>query len=161
MNDTKSEENIPATKEQLPDKPKERNSLSGSKNDTFTNIVANQTLNTLWLANSDEDAQKQQFDAAIGALRGINPKDEIEGLLAAQMIAVHSASMECFRRAMIKEQGFEGRDSNLKHAAKLTRSYGALVDSLQKYRGKGQQKMTVEHVHVHYGGQAIVGNVER
>lgn len=27
--------------------------------------------------------------------------------------------------------------------------------------GKGQQKVTVEHVHVHAGGQAIVGNVER
>jgi hypothetical protein len=26
--------------------------------------------------------------------------------------------------------------------------------------GKGQQKVTVEHVHVHEGGQAIVGNVE-
>ena len=28
-------------------------------------------------------------------------------------------------------------------------------------RGKGQQKVTVEHVHVHPGGQAIVGTVER
>ena len=27
--------------------------------------------------------------------------------------------------------------------------------------GKGQQKMTVEHVHVHEGGQAIVGNVQQ
>jgi hypothetical protein len=26
--------------------------------------------------------------------------------------------------------------------------------------GKGAQKVTVEHVHVHEGGQAIVGNVE-
>jgi hypothetical protein len=26
---------------------------------------------------------------------------------------------------------------------------------LQRYRGKGQQKVTVEHVHVHTGGQAI------
>jgi len=27
------------------------------------------------------------------------------------------------------------------------------------YRGKAQQKVTVEHVHVHSGGQAIVGAV--
>ena len=32
--------------------------------------------------------------------------------------------------------------------------------SLNRHRGKGQQKVTVEHVHVHEGGQAIVGNVE-
>jgi hypothetical protein len=34
------------------------------------------------------------------------------------------------------------------------------LQALQRYRGKGQQKVTVEHVHVHAGGQAIVGNVE-
>lgn len=36
-----------------------------------------------------------------------------------------------------------------------------MVDTLNKYRGKGQQKMTVEHVHVHAGGQAIVGSIEQ
>src|ERR1700730_10346044 len=30
---------------------------------------------------------------------------------------------------------------------------------LNRHRGKGQQKVTVEHVHVHSGGQAIVGPV--
>jgi hypothetical protein len=29
-----------------------------------------------------------------------------------------------------------------------------------RHRGKGQQKVTVEHVHVHSGGQAVVGVVE-
>jgi hypothetical protein len=32
--------------------------------------------------------------------------------------------------------------------------------TLNRHRGKGQQKVTVEHVHVHEGGGAIVGNVE-
>jgi hypothetical protein len=36
-----------------------------------------------------------------------------------------------------------------------------LFDPLNGHRGKGQQKVTVEHVHVHSGGQAIVGTVER
>jgi hypothetical protein len=31
--------------------------------------------------------------------------------------------------------------------------------ALNRHRGKGHQKVTVEHVHVHEGGQAIVGNV--
>ena len=34
------------------------------------------------------------------------------------------------------------------------------VAALDKHRGKGQKKVTVEHVHVAAGGQAIVGNVE-
>jgi hypothetical protein len=34
------------------------------------------------------------------------------------------------------------------------------MEALKRYRTSGQQKMTVEHVHVHEGGQAIVGTVE-
>ena len=38
--------------------------------------------------------------------------------------------------------------------------YTQQVAALNKHRGKGQQKVTVEHVNVHAGGQAVVGNVE-
>lgn len=43
---------------------------------------------------------------------------------------------------------------------RLARTYAAQMDTLKRYRSSGQQKVTVEHVHVHAGGQAIVGNVE-
>ena len=33
------------------------------------------------------------------------------------------------------------------------------MEALKSYRSKGEQKMTVQHVHVAEGGQAIVGNV--
>jgi hypothetical protein len=44
---------------------------------------------------------------------------------------------------------------------KLLRTFAAQTEALQRYRGKGQQKVTVEHVHVHTGGQAIVGSVSQ
>ena len=68
--------------------------------------------------------------------------------------------MECYRRAMISEQTFEGRKENLNQANKLSRTYATLLEALNRRRRKGQQKVTVERVHVHEGGQAIVGNVE-
>ena len=55
---------------------------------------------------------------------------------------------------------FEGRRDNLIQANKLSRTYALLLDVLNRHRGKGQQKVTVEHVHVHSGGQAVVGVVE-
>jgi hypothetical protein len=69
-------------------------------------------------------------------------------------------AMECYRRAMIGEQTFEGRRESLNQANKLSRTYTALLEALNRHRGKGQQKVTVEHVHVHAGGQAVVGMVE-
>src|SRR4030081_2078501 len=80
-------------------------------------------------------------------------------MLAAQLLACHNASMECYRRAMIGEQTFEGRRENLSQANKLSRTYSTLLEALNRHRGKGQQKVTVEHVHVHAGGQAVVGMV--
>jgi hypothetical protein len=80
-------------------------------------------------------------------------------MMAAQLVAAHNAAMECYRRAMIAEQTFEGRRENLAQANKLSRTYAALLEALNRHRGKGQQKVTVEHVHVHAGGQAVVGMV--
>ena len=81
-------------------------------------------------------------------------------MIAAQLIAAHNAAMECHRRAMLGEQTFEGRRENLAQSNKLSRAYATLLDALNRHRGKGQQKVTVEHVHVHAGGQAVVGMVE-
>ena len=103
----------------------------------------------------DEEA----VNALLGLLYGINPADEIEAMLATQMVGLHLASMQCMRRAQLSGQTFEGREMNLRHAAKLSRAFAGQVEALNRHRGKGQQKVTVEHVHVHQGGQAIVGNV--
>ena len=106
-----------------------------------------------------EDERERLHMAALATLISIAPKDELEGMLAAQMVAAHAASMECYRRAMIPEQSFEGRREALAQANKLSRTYATLLEALNRHRGKGQQKVTVEHVHVHAGGQAIVGAV--
>ena len=98
-------------------------------------------------------------NGALAALHGIAPRDEAEALLAAQMVAVHSAAMRCLRQLKGSEN-IPQQDSNGSLAVKLLRTFTAQMEALQRYRGKGEQKMTVEHVHVHAGGQAIVGEVK-
>ena len=135
--------------------------IGGSRPDHWNICLANQTIQALWVKHSDGEARDRQYKATVSALSGIGPKDEIEGMIAAQLLAAHNAAMECYRRAMLGEQTFEGRRENLSQANKLSRTYTLLLDALNRHRGKGQQKVTVEHVHVHSGGQAIVGTVER
>lgn len=137
-------------------------SLGGSQSDDWNNNIANDTIQALWIfKNSDEKTKRDQINAALSGLIGIAPRDELEGMMAAQLIAAHSAAMECYRRAMIGDQTFEGRRESLSHANKLSRTFTQLLDALNRHRGKGQQKVTVEHVHVHSGGQAVVGTVEQ
>jgi hypothetical protein len=133
--------------------------VGGSMSDDWNDVLGNQALRSIW-RSSDAQYRQEQERAVVAAMIGIAPGDEIEGMLAAQLVACHNASMECFRRAMIGEQTFEGRRENLNQANKLSRTYAVLLEALNRHRGKGQQKVTVEHVHVHQGGQAIVGNIE-
>jgi len=134
--------------------------LGGSKSDHWNNILVGQSIQTLWIKHPDKETRDRQYKATVSALNGIGPKDEIEGMIAAQLIAAHNATMECYRRAMASEQTFEGRRECLSQANKLSRTYAVLLEALNRHRGKGQQKVTVEHVHVHAGGQAVVGTVE-
>jgi len=82
-------------------------------------------------------------------------------MLAVQMIGVHNLAMETIKRAMITDQTFDGKQANVNQATKMLRTFTAQMEALKRYRTGGQQKVTVEHVHVNEGGQAIVGTVNR
>jgi hypothetical protein len=135
--------------------------IGGSDSDHWNMALLKQAAGSIWTKHADGPEQRSLAHATHAVLSGIAPRDELEGMMSAQLIAAHNAAMECFRRAMLDNQTFEGRRENLNQANKLSRTFAALNDALNKHRGKGQQKVTVEHVHVHAGGQAVVGNVER
>jgi hypothetical protein len=134
--------------------------MTGAKSQPVRLALINRALRAMWIPDhSDTEAVSRAMDLAIFTFAELKPRDAAEGMLAAQMIASHEAAMECMRRAMLPNQTFEGRDQNLKHATKLMGLYERQLAALDKHRGKGRQKITVEHVNVHAGGQAIVGDV--
>jgi hypothetical protein len=81
----------------------------------------------------------------------IEPKDEVETMVAAQMAAIHVATMT-FACRLNHVENIPQQDSAER---------ASQVEALKRYRTGGEQKVTVEHVHVHEGGQAIVGHVEQ
>jgi hypothetical protein len=82
-------------------------------------------------------------------------------MLCSQMVALHSQGLEYLRRTMIPEQTSDGVDSNVNRATRLLRTFAILTESLRAHRSGGKQTVTVEHVTVQAGGQAIVGTVNR
>jgi hypothetical protein len=105
--------------------------------------------------------EMKTMDHVAAALHGIGPRDALEGLLAVQMVGIHTLAMECMARAALREQTDLGVEVNINRATKLMRTFANQTEALGRYRGKGEQKMTVEHVHVYKGGQAIVGQVSQ
>jgi hypothetical protein len=97
---------------------------------------------------------------AISTIAEIAPQNGIEAMLAAQMIATHEMALLCLSRVTLEGQTVEGAESNVLRATRLMRLHLEQIEAMQKLKGKaGQQKVTVEHVHVYQGGQAIVGAV--
>jgi hypothetical protein len=105
-------------------------------------------------ANADEAG----INFMLAIVKGIEPRDQIEALLAAQMAAVHNATMT-FARRLAHVENIPQQDAAERAFNKLARTFAAQVEALKRYRSGGEQKMTVQHVHVAEGGQAIVGNV--
>jgi hypothetical protein len=135
--------------------------IGGSRSDRFNNTLIDSMIKTGWFppGQSEEDRNRLLF-VAVKGLQAFAPADEIEGMIAAQAMAAHHASMECSRRAMVPDQPFEAAQGFRKAAANASRTFIELLSALDRKRGKGgQQVVRVEHVHVHQGGQAIVGNV--
>ncbi len=128
---------------------------------TFETRKLSEIAELLWLPEGLPEAeQNARILRAFELYEDLEPQGAAEGMLAAQMVGTHSAALDCLRRAAIHGQTLAARDTNLKHAQKLMTLYAQQMAALNKHRGRGQQKVTVEHVHVHSGGQAIVGNVE-
>lgn len=94
------------------------------------------------------------------AVQGIAPKDHVEMMLATQMAAVHMLSMTMARNTR-KATSMEQVGLYAKQANQFMRTFAVQAEALKRYRTGGKQVVKVKHVHVHEGGQAIVGNVTK
>ncbi|MGR3702291.1 MAG: hypothetical protein ACU0A4_09405 [Paracoccaceae bacterium] len=96
---------------------------------------------------------------ALAFVDSMQPADAAEAVLLTQMAATHQAMMMMTRR-LNHVQTLQQQDSAERAVNKLGRTFAAQMETLKRYRSKGQQVVRVERVMVAEGGQAIVGNVE-
>lgn len=131
---------------------------TGVKNEAIAGQLISHIATALTHGQLSSDFEKTV--GAVAMMQEIKPANVNEALLACQMIGVHHAAMTFLYRATLSEQTFEGTDSNVLRATRLMRLYIDQTEAMARLKGKiGQQKVTVEHVHVHEGGRAIVGAV--
>jgi hypothetical protein len=106
-----------------------------------------------------DGASEMAINAAIAMIAARAPKDEIEAALALQMACTHMAAMAVMSRIGGAGGGPQRLPGLASASAKLLRAFCAQVETYRRLRVGGEQNIRVEHVHVHEGGQAIVGAV--
>jgi hypothetical protein len=99
--------------------------------------------------------------AALAHMLDFAPRDGVEGMLAAQMVGVHEAAMNLLSVMCDGPVSLEVAALKLSQATRLLRLFTLQLEALNAYRGRAprEQKVTVRYVHVHNGGQAVVGAV--
>jgi len=111
------------------------------------------------LGSHGKRVDSEATDFALGFVDAMQPEDAVEALLLTQMAATHQATMMLARR-LNHVENIPQQDAAERALNKLARTFTAQVDTLKRYRSKGQQVMRVERVTVKEGGQAIVGNLQ-
>ena len=129
----------------------------GTTEPDFLNGLLGQLANA---GSRGKSVDQSGLNFMLSVVKGIEPEDEVESMLAAQMAAVHMATMT-FARRLAHVETLPQQDSAERAFNRLARTFTTQIEALKRYRTGGEQKVTVEHVHVHQGGQAIVGNVAR
>jgi hypothetical protein len=104
-------------------------------------------------------ASEMAINATIAMIAARAPKDEIEAALALQMACTHMAAMAVMSRIGGAAGGPQRLPGLASASTKLLKAFCTQVETFRRLRVGGEQNIRVEHVHVHEGGQAIVGAV--
>ena len=159
--------------------PAERKIKFNRKGDTINADVPNKQMLLSLFGTEDSQLATSLFLQAVGAVGGKHeivseqgrqfmlamiedfaPRDAIERMLSVQMAATHAGMMQVSTK-MNDAGHLEVHEVYERSFNRLARTFAAQMEALRKHRNGGQSKVTVEHVTVNEGGQAIVGSIER
>jgi hypothetical protein len=127
----------------------------GTLSGAVVNVEVERIANAL---RRDGKIDPSELDAVIAIVSGQRPKNELEAMVICQMAVTHALTMRSFGN-LNRSNSIQQQDSNALTIARLTKAFASQTDSLTKLRRGGEQRVVVEHVHIHAGGQAIVGAV--
>lgn len=127
----------------------------GTRDSAFLAGILDQLANA---GTRGEDLDARGVNFMLSLVEGVKPQDQVETMIAAQMAAVHVATMTMANR-LAHVDNIPQQDGAERAFNKLARTFTTQIEALKRYRTGGEQKLTVKHVTVNDGGQAIVGNV--
>lgn len=128
--------------------------MTGASNIGLAAFLLDSTFGTL----AKTGDQTHTHNVMMQGLYEMNPADATEGMLCSQAISLYAQGMDYLKRAR-NASTHEITNVYTNLATKLLRLQQETIEQLERYRRRGRQSIHVEHVHVHEGAQAIIGNV--
>lgn len=98
-------------------------------------------------ASLGREPDERAINFMLSVITGIEPRDQVEAMLAMQMAVVHNATMT-FARRLNHIENIPQQDSAERAFNKLARTFACQLQALKAYRSTGQQHVTVTHFNV-------------
>jgi hypothetical protein len=124
----------------------------GAKDTRFSEKMITDVVNL----GDPKDEQSVHFRLAV--IDSVQPREPLEAMLALQMAVVHEAIVTTAGR-LKRSESVERSEIYSRMLNQQTRTFATQLEALHKYRNQGEQRITVQHVQVNSGGQAIVGDI--
>lgn len=134
-----------------------RKDLAASNKDLFIDRIVKLNALTSVFPKEITNTDKARDESENG-LKALNAEGGLQGMLAAQILSIHQLQQVSISLAS-QAEGLNIKQYFTNAAIKLANAFVQQADLLNKLQGHREQKIIVEHVNVHSGGQAIVGNV--
>jgi hypothetical protein len=136
-----------------------REAFGNTMSDEFVTAMLGKLLEALRPSPFDQ-VEEATLNAALAIITSMRPDNELEALLAIQIIATGFSGMR-FLRQSHRHMTQEFIDVYGGYALKLLRLQSELIQTFDRHRRGNRQTVEVRHVHIYPGGQGVVGIVNQ
>ena len=134
-----------------------REAFGKTMSDEFVEVILGKLVEGLRPGPFDE-LEEAPLNAALAVIDSMRPQSEFEAFLAVQIIVTGLSGFRLLRQS---QEHMVEANINLygNYAIKLFRLQNEMIQTFDRYRRGSNQTVEVRHVHIHPGGQGVVGIV--
>jgi hypothetical protein len=132
-----------------------REAFGNTMSDEFVEVLLGKLLEALRPA-ALESLEQPTVNAALAIIDSMCPQSELEALLVVQIIAAGFSGLRLLRQSQ-QQMTQDYIDTYGNYAIKLLRLQNEMIQTFDRYRRGNKQTVEVRHVHIHPGGQGVVG----
>jgi hypothetical protein len=100
--------------------------------------------------------EEPTMNAALAIIHSMQPQCELQALVAVEIIATGFSGLRLLRQSQ-QQMTEDFIDVYGNYAIKLLRLQNEMIQTFDRYRRGNKQTVEVRHVHIHSGGQGVVG----
>src|SRR6202030_1232837 len=132
-----------------------REAFGNTLSEEFVDVILGKLVEALRPGLYDQ-LEEATLNAALAIIDSMQPRSELQALLAVQIIAIGFAGLRFLRQSHRNmTEDFINVYGN--YAIKLLRLQNDLIQTFDRYQRGNKQTVEVRHVHIHSGGQGVVG----